>query len=211
MASAEAELRLRERLSRLRDLRLLGGAQPLRRARAAAAPARPHLRAEPSDEEIWRSVELARHEERPYTLDYVERMLDDWVELHGDRGTRRRRRARRRASAASTAGRSRSSGTQKGRDIKERTKRNFGMALPRGLPQGDARDGARRPARLPGRHARRHARRLPGRGRRAARPGRRDRPLAGADGAARACRRSRASSARAAPAARSRSRSPTAC
>jgi acetyl-CoA carboxylase carboxyl transferase subunit beta len=41
---------------------------------------------EPTDEEIWRSVELARHEERPYTLDYVERLLEDWFELHGDRG-----------------------------------------------------------------------------------------------------------------------------
>ena len=39
-----------------------------------------------TDEDIWRSVELARHDERPYTLDYVERLLDDWFELHGDRG-----------------------------------------------------------------------------------------------------------------------------
>ena len=44
------------------------------------------LREDTSDEEIWRSVELARHEKRPYTLDYVERILDDWFELHGDRG-----------------------------------------------------------------------------------------------------------------------------
>src|SRR5256885_927671 len=44
------------------------------------------IAAEPSDQEIWRSVELARHPERPYTLDYVERFLDDFGELHGDRG-----------------------------------------------------------------------------------------------------------------------------
>src|SRR5207253_10149203 len=42
--------------------------------------------AEPTDADIWRSVELARHPDRPYTLDYVERMLEDFVELHGDRG-----------------------------------------------------------------------------------------------------------------------------
>jgi acetyl-CoA carboxylase carboxyl transferase subunit alpha len=44
------------------------------------------LEQEPTDEDIWRSVELARHDERPYTLDYVERLLEDWFELHGDRG-----------------------------------------------------------------------------------------------------------------------------
>src|SRR5207244_13314710 len=44
------------------------------------------LRTEPrSADEIWQRVELARHKDRPYTLDYVERLLDDWVELHGDR------------------------------------------------------------------------------------------------------------------------------
>ena len=39
-----------------------------------------------SDEAIWHSVELARHPDRPYTLDYVERLLEDWVELHGEIG-----------------------------------------------------------------------------------------------------------------------------
>ena len=59
-------------------------------------------------------------------------------------------------------------------------------APPRGLPQGDARVRAGRPARFPGGDPDRHARRLPGRGRRAARPVRRNRPLAAvADGAER--------------------------
>jgi acetyl-CoA carboxylase carboxyl transferase subunit alpha len=44
------------------------------------------LQADTSDEAIWHSVELARHVDRPYTMDYVERFIDDWVELHGDRG-----------------------------------------------------------------------------------------------------------------------------
>src|SRR5215213_8011956 len=75
--------------------------------------------AEPTDEEIWRSVELARHADRPYTLDYVPRLLDDWFELHGDRG--------RGDDPAVVAGLGRFAGRtvvlvgqQKGRDIKER-------------------------------------------------------------------------------------------
>ena len=43
------------------------------------------IEAEPTDDEIWHQVELARHEQRPYSLDYVERLLDDLFELHGDR------------------------------------------------------------------------------------------------------------------------------
>jgi acetyl-CoA carboxylase carboxyl transferase subunit alpha len=89
------------------------------------------IQAAPTDEEIWRSVELARHQDRPYTLDYVERLFDDWVELHGDRG--------RADDHALVIGLGRFDGrtvalvgNQKGRDIKERTDRNFGMAYPEG-------------------------------------------------------------------------------
>src|ERR671934_2955945 len=80
----EAELRIRDQLSRLRSLPLLRGARvsgDLERLQRQLD----RIVSEPSDEEIWRSVELARHPERPYTLDYIERLLDDWVELHGDR------------------------------------------------------------------------------------------------------------------------------
>jgi ATP-binding cassette subfamily B protein len=80
---SEAELRLRERLSRLRSLRLPGARVSRELERLQEQLDR--LRAEPTGEEIWRSVELARHEDRPYTLDYVERLLEDFVELHGDR------------------------------------------------------------------------------------------------------------------------------
>jgi acetyl-CoA carboxylase carboxyl transferase subunit alpha len=126
----EAELRLRERLSRLRDLRLLGG------AKVSGEIARlerdlERLKAAPDGDEIWRSVELARHPDRPYTLDYVKRLLEDWVELHGDRG--------RADDEALVAGLGRFDGHavalighQKGRDIKERQRRNFGMAYPEG-------------------------------------------------------------------------------
>src|ERR671930_1267122 len=83
--AGEAELRLREQLSRLRSLPLLRGARlsgELERLQEQLD----RIVSEPSDEEIWRSIELARHPDRPYTLDYVERLFDDWFELHGDRG-----------------------------------------------------------------------------------------------------------------------------
>ncbi|HEV8248856.1 MAG TPA: acetyl-CoA carboxylase carboxyltransferase subunit alpha [Gaiellaceae bacterium] len=126
----EAELRLRERLGKLRTMRLLGrtGLQgELERLERQLAL----MQAEPTAEDIWRSVELARHQDRPYTLDYVSRLLDDFFELHGDRAQG--------DDAAIVAGLGRFDGRtvvvvghQKGRDLKERTERNFGMAYPEG-------------------------------------------------------------------------------
>ena len=128
--ASEAELRLRERLSRLRGMRLLGGTRlsgELERLQRQLD----RIVAEPSDEEIWRSVELARHEERPYVLDYVERMFDDFVELPGDRA--RAEDPALVAGLGSFRGRTVALvGTQKGRDVHERTKRNFGMTHPEG-------------------------------------------------------------------------------
>jgi acetyl-CoA carboxylase carboxyl transferase subunit alpha len=128
--AGEDELRLRERLARLRDIPLIGNVKvsgDLKRMERQLE----QLKAEPTDEEIWRSVELARHPDRPYSLDYVERILEDFVELHGDRA--------RADDAALVTGLGRLDGRtialighQKGRDIKERTVRNFGMAYPEG-------------------------------------------------------------------------------
>ena len=130
MPEREAELRLRERLGRLSSLPLLRG------ARVAGEVDRlreqlDRLAAETTDEEIWRSVELARHQDRPYTMDYVARILEDWVELHGDRG--------RADDGALVTGLGRLDGRtvavvghQKGRDVKERLDRQFGMAYPEG-------------------------------------------------------------------------------
>jgi acetyl-CoA carboxylase carboxyl transferase subunit alpha len=128
--ATDHELRLRERLASLRNLNLLGGTRvsgELEKLQRQLA----RIQAAPTDEEIWRSVELARHQERPYTLDYVNRLFDDWVELHGDRG--------RADDHALVIGLGRFGGrtvalvgNQKGRDIKERTDRNFGMAYPEG-------------------------------------------------------------------------------
>ena len=63
----DAEIRLRDRLSKLGGLDLLRGARlsgELERLQRQLD----RIEAEPTDEEIWTKVELARHEERPYTL-----------------------------------------------------------------------------------------------------------------------------------------------
>src|SRR5438876_7954801 len=128
--ATDHELRLRERLTRLRNLNLLGGTRVSGELEKLQRQLE-RIQSAPTDEEIWRSVELARHQDRPYTLDYVERLVEDWVELHGDRG--------RADDAALVVGLGRFDGrtvaligNQKGRDIKERTHRNFGMAYPEG-------------------------------------------------------------------------------
>jgi acetyl-CoA carboxylase carboxyl transferase subunit alpha len=128
--ASDHELRLRERLTRLRSLNLLGGSR-LSGELDKLQRQLDRIQSAPTDEEIWQSVELARHQDRPYTLDYVERLFEDWVELHGDRG--------RADDAALVTGLGRFNGrtvalvgNQKGRDIKERTHRNFGMAYPEG-------------------------------------------------------------------------------
>jgi acetyl-CoA carboxylase carboxyl transferase subunit alpha len=130
MAPGEAELRLRERLAKLRNLQLPGGSR-LHGELEKLERRLERMQAEPSGEEIWRSVELARHQERPYTLDYVARLFEDFVELRGDRG--------RADDPAIVTGLARFDGRtvalvghQKGRDIQERVHRNFGMASPEG-------------------------------------------------------------------------------
>jgi acetyl-CoA carboxylase carboxyl transferase subunit alpha len=79
----------------------------------------------------WQKTLLARHPERPYTLDYIEHLMEDWVELHGDR-----RFADDPAIVAGFArfrGRSLAViGHQKGRDTRERIRRNFGQPRPEG-------------------------------------------------------------------------------
>jgi len=76
-------------------------------------------------------VQVARHPRRPYTLDYVEMIFSDWVELHGDRLYR--------DDASIVGGWARLGGDsvmlighQKGRDMKENLTRNFGMPHPEG-------------------------------------------------------------------------------
>ena len=79
----------------------------------------------------WQRVQLARHPERPYTLDYIERICDRFIELHGDRFHA--------DDKAIVGGLGQVDGQtvciighQKGRDTASRTYRNFGMANPEG-------------------------------------------------------------------------------
>ncbi len=79
----------------------------------------------------WQVSQLARHPQRPYTLDYVGDIFTDFHELHGDRTFA--------DDASIVGGLARFNGApvmvlghQKGRDTKERTARNFGMSKPEG-------------------------------------------------------------------------------
>jgi acetyl-CoA carboxylase carboxyl transferase subunit alpha len=79
----------------------------------------------------WQRVQLARHPERPYTLDYIHHITENFVELHGDRYY-----ADDKAMIGGFATIQNRSvmiiGHQKGRDTKDRKYRNFGMANPEG-------------------------------------------------------------------------------
>ena len=79
----------------------------------------------------WEKTELARHPQRPYTLDYIERIFTDWAEIHGDRGFA--------DDPAIICGMARFHGEevmiighQKARDTKQKVYRNFGMPNPEG-------------------------------------------------------------------------------
>jgi acetyl-CoA carboxylase carboxyl transferase subunit alpha len=79
----------------------------------------------------WQKVQLARHPKRPYTLDYINMLITDFLELHGDRSFK--------DDLAIICGLGKIDGQkvavighQKGRDTKENLKRNFGCAHPEG-------------------------------------------------------------------------------
>ena len=89
------------------------------------------LRKEISHREAWIKTELARHPQRPYFLDYVEKIFSDFSEIHGDR--------RYADDPAMVCGMARFHGeevllvgTQKGRDTKQKVFRNFGLPNPEG-------------------------------------------------------------------------------
>jgi acetyl-CoA carboxylase carboxyl transferase subunit alpha len=122
-----------ELVSRVRELRELAKSDralepELRRLEDKATRLARELFAELTP---WQKVQLSRHPSRPYTLDYVERLFEDFVELHGDRSF---------ADDAAIVGglarfRGRSVvvvGHQKGRGAKDNVKRNFGMPQPEG-------------------------------------------------------------------------------
>ncbi len=79
----------------------------------------------------WDEVQLARHPQRPYTLDYIQAMSTDFIELHGDRHYADDR-AIVGGFAKLDAEKVMFIGLQKGRDVKSNVERNFGMAYPEG-------------------------------------------------------------------------------
>jgi acetyl-CoA carboxylase carboxyl transferase subunit alpha len=79
----------------------------------------------------WQKVLVARHQDRPYTLEYVQALMTDWVEIHGDRGFGDDPAIV--SGFATFRGRSVAViGHQKGRDTRERIWRNFGQPRPEG-------------------------------------------------------------------------------
>ena len=122
-----------ELVARVRELRELASADP----RFAPELKRLEEKAGRLAREVFsnlspmQKVQLSRHPNRPYTLDYIQRLFKDWVELHGDR--------RYADDAAIVAGIGRYHGRsvvvvghQKGRNTKDNLKRHFGMPNPEG-------------------------------------------------------------------------------
>ena len=79
----------------------------------------------------WQRVQISRHPERPYTLDYIENCFDNFIELHGDR-TVKDDKAMVGGFATLNGNSVMVIGQQKGRNTKQRQFRNFGMPNPEG-------------------------------------------------------------------------------
>ncbi len=123
--------RLEELRARLSELEALATPQARQEAASVRAALEDEARRVSASLTPWQKCLLARHPERPYTLDYVRGLFTDWVELHGDR--------RFADDPAIVAGFARFDGEsvavvgqQKGRDTKERLFRNFGQPKPEG-------------------------------------------------------------------------------
>ncbi len=137
MAHLEFERPLVELEQRIRELRLAAETRTDGQGVSEVELRRLEERAEKLGAEIygdldtWQKVLLSRHPDRPYFLDYLERIFEDFVELHGDRSFA--------DDAAIVAGFARFEGRsvavigqQKGRTTKEKLRRNFGMPNPEG-------------------------------------------------------------------------------
>ena len=124
-------MQLQRRIDELRDLHSSDGVN------LSASIAQLELQAKKLQERIfsnlspWQRTQLARHPHRPFCLDYVNTLFEEWTELHGDRAGF--------DDAAIVCGMARFEGQpimvighQKGRNTKENIKRNFGMAKPEG-------------------------------------------------------------------------------
>ncbi len=117
--------------NKIAELKQLGGPQLELEIRRLERKARQLQREVFSELSAWQKVLLSRHPLRPFTLDYVGRFVEEFVELHGDRAFRDDE------SIVGGVGRFRGRavmilGHQKGRGTKENLKRNFGMTRPEG-------------------------------------------------------------------------------
>jgi acetyl-CoA carboxylase carboxyl transferase subunit alpha len=131
---AESKKRKKERLERLEkdvdavDPAATGAGEEIRRIRREITELREELHERPS---AWQRTQLARHPQRPYTLDYVRMLFEGFSEIHGDRAFG--------DDAAIVCGMARFHGKpvmvighQKGRDTRENLTRNWGMPKPEG-------------------------------------------------------------------------------
>ncbi len=119
---------LADLVTRMEELAAIGAKDEVKRLQEQIEKQKAKLY---SDLTPWQRVLLARHPRRPYTQDYIDRIVTDFTELHGDRGFA--------DDPALIAGIGRIDGVgfvvvghQKGRDTKEKLYRNFGMPHPEG-------------------------------------------------------------------------------
>jgi acetyl-CoA carboxylase carboxyl transferase subunit alpha len=117
--------------NKIEQLKQVGGAQLDLEIRRLERKARQLQREVFSELSAWQKVLLSRHPLRPFTLDYVTRLIDGFIELHGDRAFRDDE------SIVGGVGKFRGRpvmvlGHQKGRGTKENVRRNFGMPRPEG-------------------------------------------------------------------------------
>jgi acetyl-CoA carboxylase carboxyl transferase subunit alpha len=117
--------------NKIAELKQLGGPQLELEIRRLERKAHQLQREVFSELSAWQKVLLSRHPLRPFTLDYVGRLIEDFVELHGDRAFRDDE------AIVGGVGRFRGKpvmviGHQKGRGTKENLRRNFGMPRPEG-------------------------------------------------------------------------------
>ena len=119
---------LADLVTRMEELAAIGARDEVKRLQEQIEKQKAKLY---SDLTPWQRVLLARHPRRPYPLDYIERIVTDFTELHGDRAFA--------DDPALVAGIGRIDGVgfavvgqQKGRDTKEKLSRNFGMPHPEG-------------------------------------------------------------------------------
>ncbi len=119
--------------AKIDEMRALGETVDLSEEIATMEQKADELRAEIfRDLTRWQRVQVARHPERPYTLDYIHALTDDFIELHGDRGVRDDPAIVGGFGTLDGVGSVMWVGHQKGRDTKQNVHRNFGMPNPEG-------------------------------------------------------------------------------